>query len=333
MELRLLSFHYTTIYVSSNIKTVHALALEYIAAFYPIFLILVTYVCIKLHDNDFRPVVWLWKPFHRHFIHFRRRWDSTASIINAFTTFLLLSFSKLLFISFTLLYNFPVQVNDDNPSKYVLYYDPTVDCHSLEYTIFAAMAVCVLVIFITFPTILLILYPTRLFRKCVSCCGFCRWHALHMFVESFQGQYKNGTNGTRDFRMLSASFLILRILTLVLFLNRHRLSSQTSQLQCALYVCFTRFYAITRPYKLNFMNNVDIIILFLLEIFSLAISNLTLEFFVSFILGSTLLLLVPHMVLIFYVCYELAKKAGITHCLKKKYDRYVLANRHTCKSS
>ena len=121
----------------------------------------------KLHDNNFRPVVWLWRPFHRHFVHFRRRWDSTASIINALTTFLLLSFSKLLFISFTLLYNFSVQVNDDNPSKYVLYYDPTVDCHALEYTMFAAIAVCVLIIFIIFPTFLLILYPTRLFRKCV----------------------------------------------------------------------------------------------------------------------------------------------------------------------
>ena len=34
--------------VSSHIKTVHALALEYLVAFYPIILILITYVCIKL---------------------------------------------------------------------------------------------------------------------------------------------------------------------------------------------------------------------------------------------------------------------------------------------
>ena len=74
--------------VNSNIRTVQALALEYVVAFYPIFLILLTYVCIKLHDNNFRPIVWLWKPFHRHLARFRRRWDSKASIINAFTTFL-----------------------------------------------------------------------------------------------------------------------------------------------------------------------------------------------------------------------------------------------------
>ena len=80
--------------VSSNIKTVHAIALEYLVAFHPIFLILLTYICIKLHDNNFRPVVCLWKPFHRCFVLFRRSWDSTASIVNAFTTLLLLSFSN-----------------------------------------------------------------------------------------------------------------------------------------------------------------------------------------------------------------------------------------------
>ena len=139
--------------VSSNIKTVHALALEYLVAFYPIFLILITCICIKLHDNNFRPVVWLWKPFHRHFAHFRRRWDSTASVINAFTTFLLLSFSKILFVSVTLLYTIPINYNYDIPKKYVLYYDSTVECHTLGYSIFAAIASCVLVVFIISPTI------------------------------------------------------------------------------------------------------------------------------------------------------------------------------------
>ena len=118
--------------VSSNIKTVHALALEYLVAFYP------TYVCINLHDSNFRPIVQLWKPFHKHFIHFRRKWDSKASIINAFTTFLLLSFSKILFISFTLGYTIQIRYRPRSAGaekKDVLYYDPTVevDARSISY--------------------------------------------------------------------------------------------------------------------------------------------------------------------------------------------------------
>ena len=306
--------------VNSNMKTAHALALEYLVAFYPIFLILLTYVCIQLHDNNFRVVVWLWKPFHRHVVHLRRRWDFTASIINAFTTFLLLSFSKILFVSFTLLYTFPFEYNYANiPSKCVLYDDPTVECHTQEYTIFAAIAVCVLVIFIICPKILLILYPTRLFRKCVSCCGFRRWHALHMFVESFQGQYKDRNNDTRDFRMVSASFLILRIVVLYLFMNHDHSTSHTAEMQVFLFLSASCFHAVTRPYKLNFMNNVDIIILFLLgTLIFVASSSVSLSL-TYIILVTTLLLLIPHIILIFYIFHKLANKIGITHCLKRKF--------------
>ena len=308
--------------VSSNIKTVHALALEYLVAFYPIFLILITYACIKLHDNNCRPVVWLWKPFYRHFVHFRRRWDSKASIINAFTTFLLLSFSKILFVSFTLLYTFHVQYNyGDIPSKCVLYYDPTVECFTLEYSIFAAIAGCVLVIFIICPTVLLILYPTRLFRHCVSCCRFRRWHALHMFVESFQGQYKDGTSGTRDFRMVSATFLILRIITMAMFLDtviffHIQPLGISAELQCLLVIGASCFYAVVRPYKMDYRNNVDYLILTLIEITLLGVLSGAFDtvtaIFIWYFVVITLLLGAPHIILICYICYVLAKKAGIT---------------------
>ena len=327
--------------VSSNIKTVHALALEYLVAFYPIFLILLTYVCIKLHDNNFRPVVWLWKPFHRCFVYFRRKWDSKASIINAFTTFLLLSFSKILFVSFTLLFTFQVHYNyGDIQSKCVLYYDSTVECHALEYSIFAGIAGCVLAIFIVFPTLLLILYPTRLFRKCVSCCRFQRWHALHTFVESFQGQYKDGTNGTRDFRMVSALFLIIRMLAMAMFImsishfDNHTLRVPAGP-ECALFIVASSFYAVMRPYKLNIRNNVDYLILTLLEIVSFELyseGHHATKPFSEYVFATVLLLLIPHMVLIFYICYVLAKKSGITQCLKIRYEvlkRFVFATRCT----
>ena len=37
------------------------------------------------------------------FARFRRRWDPKGSVINAFATFLLLSYSKLLVVSYSLL--------------------------------------------------------------------------------------------------------------------------------------------------------------------------------------------------------------------------------------
>ena len=149
-----------------------------------------------------------------------------------------------------------------------------------------------------------------------------------MFVESFQGQYKDGTNGTRDFRMVSASFLILRALIITTFLNRNYYN-YTSSYQIAMLASVSCFYAIARPYKLNSMTTVDILILFLVEMLSLVTINSSPKHFTYAILILTLLLGVPHMVLIFYICHLLAKKAGITQYLRRKYKTFVQGIRDT----
>ena len=209
-------------------------------------------------------------------------------------------------------------------------------CHTFEYAFFITLAFCVLVVFIICPTILLILYPTRLFRKCVSHCRFRRWHALHVFVESFQGQYKDGTNGTRDFRMVSASFLILRLLILVAILFWNHNAWISLLIACLVFAVASCSYATMRPYKSNLSNNVDIWMLGLLGMLSLAFLIATIYPWTQTskycVVEIVLLLGVPHMVLIFYICYVLANKLGITECLKRKYKslkRCVLAIRCT----
>ena len=91
-----------------------------------------------------------------------------------------------------------------------------------------------------------------------------------------------------------------------------------------------------RPYKLTLKNSVALVILALLEIVSvelfLARYHSATSIFPYIVLGSTLLLGVPHMVLIFYICYVLAEKAGITRYVIKKYKTlkdYVLPTKHT----
>ena len=139
----------------------------------------------------------------------------------------------------------------------------------------------------------------------------------HMFIESFQGQYKDGTNGTHDFRMLSALFLVFRIVILFLFI----IHLYTQGIQGVLLVCASGIHAITRPYKLNNVYNVTLV---LLEILIFATSSygspLLTTLKTTYIIHiTTLLLLIPHMILIFFIWHKLAKKTAITHCLKRKF--------------
>ena len=69
--------------------------------------------------------------------------------------------------------------------------------------------------------------------------------------------------------MVSALFLILRILTVASFLHDHKLLWLSSALQGVLFLCASGFCAVTRPYKLNFKANIDNLILILLVIRSL----------------------------------------------------------------
>ena len=175
-------------HICLKVDTLEALALDYSVAFYPLALIIVTYVFIELHAHNVRVIVWIWKPFHRCFARFRQQWDIRSSIIDAFATFLLLSNVKLLSVSFDLL--IPIYVYNMNGSVVgiYLYYDASVEYFGKKHLPYAILALFVLLIFIIFPLLLLLLYPMRCFQQCLGRCGI-RWHALPIFIDSFQGCY------------------------------------------------------------------------------------------------------------------------------------------------
>ena len=197
-----------------RMTTLQALALDYAIVIYPLLLIVITYLLVEMHDHDIRILVWLWKPFHSCF---KRQWNIKGSLINAFATFLLLSYVKFLTTSFALL--FPVNVYNIHGralSKLYLYYDGTVEYFGPEHLPFAILALVALLVFNIFPLLLLVLYPCRCFQRCLNGCNI-RCQALHTFMDVFQGSYKDGTNGTRDCRWFAALYLMLRIALLVVY--------------------------------------------------------------------------------------------------------------------
>ena len=81
-----------------NLSILQALSLDYVIAFYPFLFLVFVYLLIELHARDFWPIVQLWRPFQRYC---GNRWDIRSSIINAFATFLLLTYVRLLVFHLT----------------------------------------------------------------------------------------------------------------------------------------------------------------------------------------------------------------------------------------
>jgi len=173
----------------------------------------------------------------------------------------------------------------------------------------------------------LCIQTVRIFRKCITCFRFRRWHALHTFIEAFQGQYKDGTDGTQDFRIVSALYLIFRTAALLAHLisnhGRGTCNHAYVWLAAALILASTSlFFAVLKPYKVNYLNAIDSLLLFLpsvqllLVLFLLYLPNQK----YSHVIGMSSLLItgIPHAVLMLYILYVIFKKMRVLQCLNGK---------------
>ena len=120
--------------ISSTMTTIQALSLEYIVAFYPLLLTIILYICIQLHARDCRPLVYLWKPFYKCCACMPQKWSPLESLVHTFAGFLLLSYSKILFVSFSLLQNqgYTRDSSGEKVGPLMVYYNATVPYFSIQ---------------------------------------------------------------------------------------------------------------------------------------------------------------------------------------------------------
>ena len=276
-------------------KSVHILLFDYILAVYPIIVTAVIYVAIELHDRNCRIIVVLSAPLK---LIWCRNWRPKETILNTCATFLLLAYSKFLFVSISLLFH----INTHNckgeviSNSSVLLYDPSVSFLHSEHIPYVILALSIVIIFVLLPPLLLLFYPTRPFRKCLTCCGFRRWDILHLVMDVFQGWYKDGTEGTYDYRFLSALYMILRIVLsftnfeLLVSCEYHHFKVLVGLVYALLGMTFLAF----KPYKVNWMNRTDGNIFLLLAFFILTV-NFTNK--IIYYIG------IPSGLLIFSLCF------------------------------
>ncbi len=246
--------------VSEHISNLQVLSMEYIVAIYPLLLTVVMYICIQQHGRGCRVLVCLWKPFGYCFANLIKRckWNPATSIVHTFSSFLLLSSTKILFVSISILQqvsysNFTNSVVVSHESQNVLYYDPTLTLFSDKHIPYAVLAIFVSAIFVILPCAVLVLYPTRIFQKCLNHCGI-KLHAIHAFADAFNGCYKNGTNGTCDCRCFAGFYLFIRVIVLLVDLHYTQDLYAIKELT-ALSILFT--FALASPYKNKLFNITD----------------------------------------------------------------------------
>ena len=259
--------------LTGNITILTAFCLKYVTALFPLVLMLITYVLIELHAKDCQILVKLWRPIHKYIARFRRKLDRNTSVIDAFATFLLLSYTKFTIISFELLAPTPkISINGTTVSIALLYTGE--EYFTAKHAPYFAMAIFVLLLIVLPPPILLFLYPTQKFQRFLDRFKL-RSHFLTTFTDAFQGCYKDSSNGGRDCRFFAGLYFVVRIIVFATYSLIRNFNTIYFILQITMFV-MVGLFAIFRPYKRDIFNKLDtFIFLFFAFVITLIILGIT----------------------------------------------------------
>ena len=240
--------------VSQNITGLHANALLYIAVIHLLLLTALAYLLIELHARNYRIIVWLWRPIHKYYVKVHRNVNPRTSIIDAIATILILSYSRIMLASFNLLSPVRLYAPTGKVVKYVVYFDSHLNYFSVQHIPFMLLAVIVLVLFNILPAVLLLLYPCKCFQKFLG--RFRRAsRLLHPFSDTFQGCYKSGTDGGRDYRYFAGLYMLFRI---ALYTSHAAVSQSGSWFVSGLlFLLASLSFAYIRPYRKDWYNTID----------------------------------------------------------------------------
>ena len=322
--------------ISTHIQEIDIPYIEMLATLYPFFLLVLVFILIELYARDFRPVVALCRPLHLKLIRFRRSWNPQASLVQSFATIFFISFAKLLFLIF-IPFNHTdfMNQNDEFVKNFrVTQIDPMVPFGHGKHIYLMVFSLSILIFIILPPIIILIAYPTRLFRRLQQRLSSRVNLAIGTFVNTFQGCYKDGLNGSsKDYRAMSGGFLVFIVIMVILWILANvfvevndRQPIILGQLTIIFLITLTVMMATIRPYKSETANHTAVCLPALLA----AVATVYIMLDVSIKLHgivfiATPLLSIPHCIFYIYFFNGIWKKinfktiAGVcTKCLKSE---------------
>ena len=229
------------------------MALEYALAVFPVFLIGITFALVKLHDYRFKPLVWTWQLIGLIIKPLRRQWNVRTSLVDVFASFIYLSSTRVLWTSMVLIvpntvYTY-LERSDGHMqliTKRYIFSAPSVEYFGKEHLPFVILAIVVLFMLFALPMILLFVYPFRLFQCFLNRVRF-NSLTLRTFMEVFQGPYKDGTNGTKDYRYFSGFLLFLPLaLSLTFSVTQSRFYFPVASLWILVYLTL---HLVFQPFK------------------------------------------------------------------------------------
>ena len=300
-----------TICISSSIRNIDVLLLNFVSPSYPLLLVALSYIFIELHNRNFRLLVLVWKPFRMCLLKFRRDWNVKGSIIYAYSALFLLSFSSFNFYAYMVLKSTNVFTSTQD-LKTVLVYQPSIHLHHSQFIPYLLIILFLMLVLGCVPTVLLCVQSVRPLRRRFN--DLCPQRAaviLYTFVDTFQGMFRD------EYRVLSAVFTTSVMLFVFVGAFGDTINPHIGvSFYLVVLMVASVLTAFIRPFKC-FMTNVSVSFhLLLMSCVSVLVSHYILDVGgVGSVYPVILLCLcsIPHVLMLLWLLFVLLNKIG---CMK-----------------
>ena len=201
--------------ISEKLTSIHVQLLTMVPPIYVVLLVFSIFALIELHARNC-------KAFQKPFVSFRC--CSSDAIIRAFATFTFLSSTAVILSVYMLSLKIDIQSSSTssitNTSEGVLYIDPSVVYFSHEHILYLIIALVPCVFLVLIPALLLLVYPTRIYRSLSRLISARKQLAITTFAEALHNCFKDGLDGTRDYRSLAGLIILgLPIGSLIIYIT------------------------------------------------------------------------------------------------------------------
>ena len=194
--------------ISNEFTNIHIELLGLVRPIIPVILLVTICILAELHKRDWAIVVFASKFFQRCLKKISLKPVDSSSVIHTLASFMfLLSYNLNFALVSSTIYN-PVYTMDWS-EEYRVFSDPTVVWFGQAHFIYLSVLVFgLLPILVLTPSLILLLYPTRMYRFFSQCISNRKHLAITAFAEALHSCFKDGLNGTKDYRALAGLSMI-----------------------------------------------------------------------------------------------------------------------------
>ena len=203
--------------MSEKLRDIHVQLLDFTPAIYSLVLVIISCLVIELHARNYKFVGALQKPFRIILSKANITGVTSNAVIQAFASLIFLSNTAVLFVVSRITDTTHVQNLNCTFEKVVVYIDPSIEWPSQKAILYLLIAGAVVFTVSVIPSLLLCIYPTWVYRQISRFLSARKRLAITAFAEALHSCFKDGLNGTSDYRALAGAPLFLVLLYAAVF--------------------------------------------------------------------------------------------------------------------